>query len=213
VGTGRRCLPRWTTHASSRAPNAGAIERSLTEAGDRDRLAFASVDLPYWPRSGEERSAWNARLLSPVEDRRGRDSKVLRRERDFTVVWHLALANLRMGSLAHLGEEARARALGGGVSPPLSLLPALRSRTSAYESVRATARTVGLHLNPLARQSWRRAELVLAQNAAVLRLQTATGRAWSPALDPPVRPRPHHRLAKASHHPLARIWTCPIQVL
>jgi hypothetical protein len=34
----------------ARANNAGAIERSLTKAGDRDRLAFVYVDLPYWAR-------------------------------------------------------------------------------------------------------------------------------------------------------------------
>jgi glycosyltransferase involved in cell wall biosynthesis len=46
----------------------------------------------------------------------------------------------------------------------LSLLPTLGTRGIAYESVRAIARTVGRYLNPLARLSWRRAELVLAQN-------------------------------------------------
>ena len=50
------------------------------------------------------------------------------------------------------------------MSPPLSLLPTLGTRGIAYESLRAVARTVARYLNPLARLSWRRAELVLAQN-------------------------------------------------
>ena len=149
----------------TRANNAEAIEQSLSEVGDRDRLAFVYIDLPYWARfwkRGQRGTRayyllWQIAAL--VTARR------LRREHDFPVVWHLTLANLWMGSLAPLaGGRFVLGPVGGGVSPPLSLLPSLGTRGIAYESVRAVARTVARYLNPLARLSWRRAELVLAQN-------------------------------------------------
>jgi glycosyltransferase involved in cell wall biosynthesis len=149
----------------TRANNAEAIEESLSEVGDRARLAFVYIDLPYWARfwkRGQRGTRayyllWQIAAL--VTARR------LRREHDFHVVWHLTLANLWMGSLAPLaGGRFVLGPVGGGVSPPLSLLPVLGIRGIAYESVRAVARTVARYLNPLARLSWRRAELVLAQN-------------------------------------------------
>jgi hypothetical protein len=38
------------TFVITRANNAEAIERSMSEVGDRDRLAFVYVDLPNWAR-------------------------------------------------------------------------------------------------------------------------------------------------------------------
>jgi glycosyltransferase involved in cell wall biosynthesis len=149
----------------TRANNAEAIAQGLREAGDPDPLTFVYVDLPKWARfwkRGQRGTRayyllWQVAAL--VTARR------LRRERDFVVVWHLTLANLWMGSLAPLaGGRFVLGPVGGGVSPPLSLLPTLGTRGIAYESVRAVARTVARYLNPLARLSWRRAELVLAQN-------------------------------------------------
>jgi glycosyltransferase involved in cell wall biosynthesis len=149
----------------TRANNAEAIEQSLVEIGDRNSLAFVYVDLPGWARfwkKGQRGTRayyllWQVAAL--VTARR------LRRERDFDVVWHLTLANLWMGSLAPLaGGRFVLGPVGGGVSPPLSLIPSLGTRGIAYECVRAVARTVARYLNPLARLSWRRAELVLAQN-------------------------------------------------
>jgi glycosyltransferase involved in cell wall biosynthesis len=149
----------------TRANNAGSIEQGLSEVGDRARLAFVYVDLPrwarFWKRGPRGTRAYYLlwQIAALVTGRR------LRRERDFTVVWHLTLANLWMGSLAPLaGGNFVLGPVGGGVSPPLSLLPTLGTRGIAYESVRAVARTVARYLNPLARLSWRRAELVLAQN-------------------------------------------------
>jgi glycosyltransferase involved in cell wall biosynthesis len=149
----------------TRANNAESIAQGMSEARDRNRLAFVYVDLPSWARfwkRGQRGTRayyllWQIAAL--VTARR------LRRERDFTVVWHLTLANLWMGSLAPLaGSRFVLGPVGGGVSPPLSLLLTLGTRGIAYESVRAVARTIGRYLNPLARLSWRRAELVLAQN-------------------------------------------------
>jgi glycosyltransferase involved in cell wall biosynthesis len=149
----------------TRANNAEAIERSLSEVGDRNRLAFVYVDLPnwarFWKRGPRGTRAYYLlwQLAALLTARR------LRRERGFEVVWHLTLANLWMGSFAPLaGGRFVLGPVGGGVSPPLSLLPTLGIRGIAYESVRAVARTVARYLNPLARLSWRRAELVLAQN-------------------------------------------------
>jgi glycosyltransferase involved in cell wall biosynthesis len=149
----------------TRANNAEAIAQGLSEAGDRNRPAFVYVDLPNWARFWKRGKRgtrayyllWQIAAL--VTARR------LRRERDFTVVWHLTLANLWMGSLAPLaGGRFVLGPVGGGVSPPLVLLPTLGTRGIAYESVRAVARTVARYLNPLARLAWGRAELVLAQN-------------------------------------------------
>jgi glycosyltransferase involved in cell wall biosynthesis len=149
----------------TRANNAEAIAQGLSEAADPNRLAFVYVDLPNWARFWKRGKRgtrayyllWQIAAL--VTARR------LRKERDFVVVWHLTLANLWMGSLAPLaGGRFVLGPVGGGVSPPLSLLPTLGTRGIAYESVRAVARTVARYLNPLARLSWRRAELVLAQN-------------------------------------------------
>lgn len=149
----------------TRANNAQAIEESLPTIPERDRLTFVYVDLPRWARFWKKghRGArayyllWQ--LAALMKARR------LQRQRAFDTVWHLTLANVWMGSLAPL---ARGRfvlgPVGGGVTPPLRLMPGLGPRGAAYEVARAGARTAGRYLNPIARLAWRRADLILAQN-------------------------------------------------
>jgi glycosyltransferase involved in cell wall biosynthesis len=149
----------------TRANNAEAIAQGLSEAGDRNRLAFVYVDLPKWARFWKRGQRGTRAYYLLWQVAAVVTARRLRREHDFHVVWHLTLANLWMGSLAPLaGGRFVLGPVGGGVSPPLSLLPTLGTHGIAYESVRAIARTVARYLNPLARLSWRRAELVLAQN-------------------------------------------------
>jgi glycosyltransferase involved in cell wall biosynthesis len=149
----------------TRANNAPSIESSLGEIPERNHLSFEYIDLPRWARFWKKgkRGArvyylvWQFAALAKA--------RRLRSRRDIDLVWHLTVANVWMGSTAPLaGGRLVLGPVGGGVSPPLRLLPTLGIRGTAFELARAVAKSTGRYLNPLARISWRRAELILAQN-------------------------------------------------
>lgn len=170
-----RLLAAWgDTCVITRANNAESIQRILPRLPERDRLAFAYVDLPRWTRFWKKGQRgvrvyyvlWQFAALATA--------KRVRRNQGFDVVWHLTLANQWMGSLAPLaGGRFVFGPVGGGAHAPMSLLPALGIRGAIHEVARAAATTGARYLNPLARLAWRRAELMLVQNPESLR--------WVPA--------------------------------
>lgn len=94
-----------------------------------------------------------------------RRARRLHRELRFDLAWHLTLANAWLGSLAALaGPPFVYGPVGGGIGVAWSQLPTLGVRGTAYELARGMARGLARVANPLARLSWNRARLILAQN-------------------------------------------------
>lgn len=80
-------------------------------------------------------------------------------------LWHLTYANVWLGTTAALvGKPLVVGPVGGGVRVPWSLVRYLGMKGTIYELLRAAAQRMGRYLNPLARSTWRRADLILAQN-------------------------------------------------
>jgi glycosyltransferase involved in cell wall biosynthesis len=149
----------------TRANNRAAIEAALPSVPEAARLRFEYVDLPAWARwwkRGQRGVRLYYLLWLMAALRRARS---LHRQRAFDLVWHLTLANAWLGTTAGLvGPRFVYGPVGGGVTVPLRLFPALGVRGIAYEVVRGLARFAGRFFNPLARVAWRRASVILVQN-------------------------------------------------
>ena len=155
------------TWVVTRANNQGAIEAALDQLPERPQLHFVYVDLPprlmRW-KKGQRGLRLYYLLWQALAVRRGR---ALHRQVGFSVVWHLTLANAWLGSLAPLvGATFVYGPVGGGVTMPWRLASTLGMRGASYEALRSAARGAGRYLNPVARIAWRRASLILTQNAA-----------------------------------------------
>ena len=143
-----------------------SIERELRSMPERDRLTFIYVDLPDKVRSWQrgDRGLRSYYLLWQIASLR--EARRLRRSLRFDVVWHLTWANAWYGSVAALaGRPFVYGPVGGCVNPAWRLLPQLGWGGAAYEVGRVIGRSTARYLNPLARVSWNRADLILAQNA------------------------------------------------
>lgn len=149
----------------TRENNRDAIEAALPGIDERDRLHFEYVDLPAWARFWKRGLRgvhpyyvlWQMAAL-----RRGR---TLNEEQRFDLAWHLTFANAWIGSAAALLRTRFVYGpVGGGVKTPWKLIPALGIRGSLQELLRLTVRGAARYGNPLARLSWRRADLILVQN-------------------------------------------------
>jgi glycosyltransferase involved in cell wall biosynthesis len=151
-----------------------SIEAALGSVPERDNLRFVYVEIPeryrLWQR--DLRGLRVYYLLWQIAALKR--ARRLRRPIRFDVVWHLTWANAWYGSLASLaGRPFVYGPVGGCVGPPLRLLPQLGLSGASYEVARALVRGTARYLNPLARISWYRADLILAQNAET--------RDWFPA--------------------------------
>jgi glycosyltransferase involved in cell wall biosynthesis len=155
----------------TRENNREAIERGLEQIPEGDRMHPVYVDLPPWGRfwkRGHRGTRAYYQLWQSAARRRVRAIPV-----DFDLVWHLTLANAWLGSPGPgLGKPFVYGPVGGGVAPPVRLLPSLGARGVAYELLRAGGRAAGRYGNPRARSAWRGASLILAQNEET--------RAWLP---------------------------------
>jgi glycosyltransferase involved in cell wall biosynthesis len=158
----------------TRANNREVIEAALESVPERARLRFVYVDLPerirFWKKGS--RGARLYYLLWQVAA--FRQAQRLHRRHHFDLVWHLTMSTAWLGSLAPLlGTPFAYGPIGGGVAPPWRLSTVLGVRGFSYEVARSIARTLGRYVNPLARISWRRADLILVQNPETRR--------WLPA--------------------------------
>jgi glycosyltransferase involved in cell wall biosynthesis len=143
-----------------------SIERELRSMPERDRLTFIYVDLPDTARVWQRgiRGLRSYYLLWQIAALR--EARRLRRSLRFDVVWHLTWANAWYGSLAALaGRPFVYGPVGGCVDPAWRLVPHLGLDGAAYEVGRVIGRGAARYLNPLARISWFRADVILAQNA------------------------------------------------
>ena len=153
------------TWVITRTNNRERIEAAFGDLPERDRLHPVYVDLPGWARFWKRgprglRLYYLLWLLAAL-----RVGRRLHRSMRFDVTWHLTLANAWLGSSGALvGSPFVFGPVGGGVAPPWSLVWPTGARSVASEILRAASRAVGRYLNPLARLSWRRAIVILAQN-------------------------------------------------
>jgi glycosyltransferase involved in cell wall biosynthesis len=143
-----------------------SIERELRSMPERDKLTFIYVDLPDTARAWQRgiRGLRSYYLLWQIAALR--EARRLQRSLRFDVVWHLTWANAWYGSLAALaGRPFVYGPVGGCVDPAWRLVPQLGLDGAAYEVGRVLGRGTARFLNPLARISWLRADVILAQNA------------------------------------------------
>jgi glycosyltransferase involved in cell wall biosynthesis len=153
------------TWVITRRDYAAAIEAALGSTPERDNLRFVYVELPERLR-GWQRGLHGLRsyyllwqILALLEAGR------LRRTLDFDVVWHLTWATAWFGSFAAFaGRPFVFGPVGGCVRAPWRLVPSLGWRGALHEGARILAMGGGRFLNPLSRLSWRRADLIFAQN-------------------------------------------------
>jgi glycosyltransferase involved in cell wall biosynthesis len=166
-----RIGPTWVI---TRANNREAIEASIPALPERDRLTFLYVDLP------ERLMRWKKRkrgihlyyLLWQFAALRLARPLLLRQRFDF--VWHVTLANIWLGSAAPLTKLPFVYGpVGGGVTTPWRLLPALGVAGAAFEVARTVVRAASRFLNPLCGLAMRRAAVILVQNEETLQ--------WIPA--------------------------------
>jgi glycosyltransferase involved in cell wall biosynthesis len=142
-----------------------SIEAVLQDVPERENLRFLYVEMPDRFRSWQRDLRglrvyyllWQIAALN--------EARRIRRIVRFDVVWHLTWATAWYGSLAALaGRPFVYGPVGGCVGTVWRLLPELGWRGSVYEASRVAAHTLARWLNPLARLSWNRAALILAQN-------------------------------------------------
>jgi glycosyltransferase involved in cell wall biosynthesis len=149
----------------TRENNRDAIEAMLPAIAERDRLHFEYVDLPAWARFWKRglRGVHAYYVLWQIAALRR--ARALNDEQRFDLAWHLTFANAWIGSAAALlGTRFVYGPIGGGVKTPWRLVPALGLRGSLQELLRITVRGAARYGNPLARLSWRRADMILVQN-------------------------------------------------
>jgi glycosyltransferase involved in cell wall biosynthesis len=144
------------------------IEARLPDVPERHRLHFVFVDLPRWiprrwSRGAPRRLVRVQYLLWQMAALRA--ARRLNRRHHFDLAWHVTWANVWIGSTAALvGPRFVYGPVGGGVNPPWRLVPSLGWRGAVAEGARWLIRQTARYLNPLARVSWQRASLILAQN-------------------------------------------------
>ena len=143
-----------------------SIEQALQSVPERANLKFAYVELPENVRSWQRglRGLRVYYLLWQIAALK--EARRLRRSVRFDVVWHLTWANAWYGTLAALaGRPFVYGPVGGCVGTVWHLLPQLGWSGATYEIARTLVHSVARYANPLARLSWRQADLILAQNA------------------------------------------------
>jgi glycosyltransferase involved in cell wall biosynthesis len=150
--------------------NRERIEAALPAIPLNIRPVFVYVDIPQllgrWTLNGRHHR-YNYLLWQIAALKQGR---ALHRDRDFDLAWHLTIASAWFGSVACLaGPPCIYGPVGGGTRTPLRLLPSLGFRGAIYEIARDIWHLVARRLNPLARLSLQRAELILVQNSETLR--------------------------------------------
>jgi len=153
------------TWVITRSNNREAIEGALGRAPEDSNLHFVYVDLPAWARFWKRGQRglrlyyvlWQGAAL--VEARR------LQKSIRFDFVWHLTMATIWLGSGAALIDLPFVYGpVGGGVRTSWPLMRALGVKGALFEVARELTRIGHRYMNPLARLTWRRAELILVQN-------------------------------------------------
>jgi glycosyltransferase involved in cell wall biosynthesis len=142
-----------------------SIEEAVLSVPERQNLKFVYVELPERFRSWQ-RDLQGLRIYYLLWQIAAlKEARRLRRTVRFDLVWHLTWANAWYGSMAALaGRPFVYGPVGGCVGTVWRLLPQLGWRGAAYEIARGVVHGTARYVNPLARLSWSRADLILAQN-------------------------------------------------
>jgi glycosyltransferase involved in cell wall biosynthesis len=153
------------TWVITRSNNRSAIEEGLRNLSLDVSPRFVYVDLPEWARFWK-RGQRGIRLYYMLWQIAAlRRAHQLLGQLDFDLVWHLTLANAWLGSTGSLLPQPFVYGpVAAGPGMAWGLVPALGIRGTLYEGLRELAEAAGRYVNPLARTSWRRARLILAQN-------------------------------------------------
>lgn len=164
----------------TRENNRDEIEAALPAISERSGLHFEYVDLPRWARFWKRGLRGVRAYYVLWQIAALRRARSLNNEQRFDLAWHLTFANAWIGSAAALlGTRFVYGPVGGGVKTPWKLIPALGVRGCLQELLRVAVRGAARYGNPLARLSWRRADLILVQNPETLewlpRLHRARG--------------------------------------
>ena len=161
------------TWVVTRANNRAAIEAILPSLTPEERPRFFYVELPRWARFWK-RGRHGVRLYYLLWQFLAlRDIRRWHHEEPFDIVWHLTFANAWLGSVGALVGAPFVYGPVGGGSRSCWDPRIVGLRGLAYEVARSASVSVGRYMNPLARVSWRRGALILAQNADTVR--------WLPA--------------------------------
>lgn len=153
------------THVITRTGYRDAIEAELPNIPERDSLHFHYVQLPRrssFYKKGQRGIRIHYTLWLGAAHAL---AKELADRHDFDAAWHLTMANAWLGSPGGPdGMPFIYGPVGGGVVPPIGLLPSLGMRGIAYEGTRLAMRAGFRYLNPLARSAVRNSDTVLVQN-------------------------------------------------
>ncbi len=200
----------------------GPIEEALGAVPERENLRFVYVELPDrfrgWQRDlrGLRIYYFLWQIAALIEARR------LQHTVDFDLVWHLTWATAWYGSFgAFAGRPFVYGPVGGCVGTIWRLLPELGWKGATYEVAREATRGLARYVNPLARQSWRRADVILAQNTETRdwfpQRHRAKTRLFSNAViredhllpsDPPKRSQPPTALFAGRLEPWKGVFLC-----
>ncbi|MGH2740272.1 MAG: glycosyltransferase family 4 protein, partial [Actinomycetota bacterium] len=158
----------WIITLPNCAQDIGDVLESIPE---RDRLHVEAVPVPGQRRITE--NVWRKQNYLLWQFAALRKARKLQREVQFDAVWHVTYANVWIGSVGALvGPPFVYGPVGGGASMDWQYWRILGVRGLLTEALRDVALLTARFLNPLARASWRRARLILAQNPET--------RAWLP---------------------------------
>jgi glycosyltransferase involved in cell wall biosynthesis len=152
------------TDVITRGSNRAAIEAALSSIPEADNLRFVYVDLPPATRwlDKHSRHVYGYLVWQFAALRRARE---LSKVRSYDYAWHLTWANAWLGSVAGLvGLPTVYGPVSAGVGTPWRLISAFGLRGALAECRRSLLRWAGRYINPLARISWRRADLILVNN-------------------------------------------------
>ena len=141
---------------------------------ERDNLRFVYAELPDRFR-GWQRDLRGLRIYYLLWQIAAlKEARRLQRTVEFDLAWHLTWATAWYGSLAAFaGLPFVYGPVGGCVGTIWRLLPELGWQGASYEVVRGLTRGIARYANPLARQSWRRADLILGAEHRNTRLVPA----------------------------------------
>ena len=162
------------TWVITRADYRAAIEAEMERTPERDRLKFVYVELPEKYRRWQ-RDLRGLRIYYLLWQLAAlKTARRIARSESFDLTWHLTWASAWIGTLsAYAGRPFIYGPVGGCVGTIPRLLPHFGLRGAVYEILRGASHAAGRYLNPLARASWRKADLILVQNDET--------RAWLPA--------------------------------
>jgi glycosyltransferase involved in cell wall biosynthesis len=151
------------TWVITREDNARAILDALDTTPEKKALHFVYVPVPTYG-THRERFLVNGIGYILWQLSALREARRLQRLHSFAAVWHLTYANAWIGSVGSLvGPPFIYGPVGGCVTAPWPLILSTGVKGCVWELLRK-ARRIAFRFNPLARISWRRADLILAQN-------------------------------------------------